>query len=237
MSSKKKLGEATGMKIFLHELNELGTELQFTDQVPWIKTAVLKVDETAQETGKPLKAFPIAVEMELSKVDEVVVINGRIETTLNLNCSRCASPFEHGIQTRFSGLFCQDPEMAGVGYLNERSGKPAGINKGFARHAHDAPVEGEDETGVRPDEWAPTTTSRDLDITYISEDFIELSEVLTEQLQLAVPFQPLCKNTCKGMCFTCGTDLNHGKCACAQLTKESPFSLLKDFQVKSPTVG
>lgn len=70
----------------------------------------------------------------------------------------------------------------------------------------------------------------DLDITYLSEDTIDLKAVLTEQLQLQVPFQPLCREDCKGICFNCGADLNVGRCACAKVTKANPFAALKELK-------
>ena len=108
--------------------------------------------------------------------------------------------------------------MAGVAH-QEAGGKVAGTTKGFARHAHNSAEDALIESG------------QDLDITYLSQDFIDLADVLTEQLQLQVPFQPLCKESCKGVCTQCGADLNVGRCACAKITKATPFSVLKDFKV------
>jgi uncharacterized protein len=117
-----------------------------------------------------------------------------------------------------TGLFCKDPVMAGVGHLTEGN-RPSGQNKGFARHAHDSAADDLISEG------------KDLDITYLSNDYVDLSEVLTEQLQLQVPFQPLCKADCKGMCSHCGADLNTGRCACAKITNAHPFSVLKDLKI------
>lgn len=219
------------MKIYIHELTDLETELDFTQQEEWVRTAVERVDEKSEpdaleellpksvQSHKSQKAErPIRAHFNLRKVDDVVVINGDIETKINLLCSRCASPFQFGTAPHFSALFCKDPVMAGIGHLETQQGvqKPAGQNKGFARHAHD---DSADETG------------QDLDITYLSQDFIELGDVLTEQLQLQVPFQPLCKESCQGMCSQCGADLNVGRCACAKLAKQTPFSVLKNLKL------
>ena len=38
--------------------------------------------------------------------------------------------------------------------------------------------------------------------------------MLREQFVLAVPFAPLCREDCKGLCPQCGIDLNTGTCAC-----------------------
>jgi uncharacterized protein len=220
------------VRIFIRELTDQDTELQFSQDEGWVKAAVERVDEKADSTDptppllhpKSIRPTPqpparsIQVEFRLRKIDDVVVVNGSVDTHINLLCSRCAAPFQLKISPHFSGLFCKDPAMAGVGHLVaiEGESKPAGQNKGFARHAHD---ENSEENG------------QDLDITYLSQDFIELGDVLTEQLQLQVPFQPLCKETCQGICTQCGTDLNVGRCACAKIVKQAPFALLKNLKL------
>jgi uncharacterized protein len=206
------------MKIYLKELTDQETELEFTQDEPWVLEAVERVDEreiadSALQRNKPPR--PIQTDFSLRKVDEVVVMNGSCNTHINLICSRCAGNFEFKTSPHFSGLFCQDPEMAGVGYL-KGAGKPAGQNKGFARHAHDFAAD----------------ESQDLDITYLSGEYIDLGDVLTEQLRLLVPFQPLCKEDCKGICPRCGAELNVGRCACAKLPKNAALSSLQSLNLK-----
>jgi uncharacterized protein len=173
--------------------------------------------KTVSTKTPPLR--PIRVHFSLRKVDEVVVLSGNINTHVSLICSRCANPFQLALTPGISGLFCKDPVMAGVGYLNDETQRPSGQNKGYARHAHDEKADEEISQG------------KDLDITYLSNDYVDLSEVLTEHLQLHVPFQPLCREDCKGMCSQCGADLNTGRCACAKITSAKPFSVLKDFKL------
>jgi uncharacterized protein len=212
-------------KIYLREITDQDTELSFTQEEKWVADAVARVDEKIEGlAAKPpvsSEARPVKTEMTIRKVDEVVVITGRIDTGLQLVCSRCAAYYEHETHPQFTALFCKDPSMAGVAHLDEAEGGPVGRNHGFARHAHD-----EDSDGDESD------AGQNLDITYISEDFIDLAAVVTEQLQLQVPFQPLCSQECKGICFQCGADLNAGRCACSKLAKLTPFSVLKDFKAQ-----
>ncbi len=223
------------MKVFLREINENGTDLHFTHEEPWVLESIKRVDETSHDDAsaldlsslrsnlhanaahidKNLGSREARVSFNIRMVDEVVLANGKLSTHLNLLCSRCGSPFEFGCDATISALFCKDPVMAGVGYLNQ-SGKPSGQIQGFARHAHD---------------MAAGEPGQDLDITYITQDFIDLGELLTEQVQLQVPFQPLCTEECKGLCVTCGTDLNSGRCGCAKIQKSSPFTALKDLKL------
>jgi uncharacterized protein len=206
------------MRIFLHELTDIETELDFDQNEAWVKSAVERVDEAgaARKIERPMQ-----VHFTMNKVDEVAVIQGDIDTNIRLLCSRCAKPFGLPVNTHFSSLFCKDPVMAGIAHLETQQGqlKPAGQNKGFARHAHD--FEGDKLEGV----------GQDIDITYLSQDFIELGDVLTEQLQLQIPFQPLCEETCQGMCTQCGADLNAGRCACAKIMKQTPFAVLKNLKL------
>ena len=224
------------MKIYLREINEHETELEFNQDTPWVVAAVERVDETSEEddtarnqldalrpkSTQPKVAKvprPIHVEFTLNQVDDVVVMNGSIQTYVVLMCSRCAVPFRMNCSHGITGLYCKDPEMAGVGHLiGTTSGtRRAGQNKGHARHAHDA---------------SRDNASSDLDITYLANDYLDLGEVLTEHLQLQLPFQPLCSEDCKGVCTQCGTDLNRGRCACSKINSSSPFAVLK--QKKSP---
>jgi uncharacterized protein len=54
----------------------------------------------------------------------------------------------------------------------------------------------------------------DLDLFPYEGELIDLEPLFREQFVLAVPYAPLCKEDCKGLCPQCGTDLNTGTCAC-----------------------
>lgn len=218
------------MKIYLHEITERETDLDFTQEDEWVKAAVLRVDERLEDARPTPFKRPVSVHFTLRKVDEVYVAEGRVQTAVELVCSRCATSFKYSCQPQFSALFCEDPVMSGIAHLyrpgaNESGpARPMGQNHGFARHAHN-PDEDESESSFE--------SSKDLDITYLSQDHIDLGDVITEQLQLQIPFQPLCNPTCKGMCGQCGADLNAGRCACAKLAAKSPFAVLRDFKLPS----
>lgn len=222
------------MKIFLHEITEQEKELSFSENESWVAQAVLRVDEhtgeyTSEHKSKKPPQRPVQVNFSIRKVDEVIVVGGKIQTHIELMCSRCANTLQYPCNLHFSALFCKDPVMAGVAYLqrqgqdSKENGRPVAQNHGFARHAHDTSNDDDDSS-------SPSET-KDLDITYLSHDFIDLGDVLTEQLQLQIPFQPLCQESCKGICSQCGTDLNHGRCACARIEKRRPFSVLSDFKI------
>lgn len=211
------------MKIYLHEITDLDSEFEFTQEEKWVLDAVRKVDE---EGARPLPGSkaanasrPVHAHFSLHQVDGVVVVNGEVSAPVKLLCSRCANPFDLKCEHGFSALFCKDPVMAGVAHLD--GAKPAGQNQGHARHAHDF---------SKDNEPGHAGAGGDLDITYLSEEYIDLAEVLTEQLQLQIPFQPLCRENCKGICANCGADQNVGRCACSKLVTASPFAVLKNIK-------
>jgi uncharacterized protein len=71
----------------------------------------------------------------------------------------------------------------------------------------------------------------DNDSYYVLENagIIDLDEFLTEFLGLEVPLRYLCSEDCKGLCQTCGKDLNGGECGCPKKAKNPAFKVLDDF--------
>jgi uncharacterized protein len=70
----------------------------------------------------------------------------------------------------------------------------------------------EDEPAAGED--GPEVAAEDLDLFPFDGDKIDLEPLFREQFILAIPFAPLCKEDCKGLCSQCGIDLNTGTCAC-----------------------
>lgn len=241
------MSDGFAMRVFLTEITERDMDLDFTQEDRWVSDAVSRVDERSEDSFVPRPGPRTARgHLSLRKVDDVVVISGDVDTSIQLVCSRCATPFQMPAHPAFSALYCTDPEMAGIAHLaREGSGrssrgddrgdvlKPRGQNKGFQRHAHDSSL----DATYGPNAGKGASGDLDLDITYLSQEYIDLGEVLSEQLQLQVPFQPLCKEDCKGICANCGADLNAGRCACDKIVKTSPFSVLRDFKSTPPAAA
>jgi len=96
-----------------------------------------------------------------------------------------------------------------------------------------------DHTVIRFSEVFKRATSdedRDEDMEEDESDFIEvnadrldLKPYVEEALQLFMPFAPLCSNDCKGLCQTCGQNLNEHKCSCSTEKLDIRFAALKDL--------
>lgn len=63
----------------------------------------------------------------------------------------------------------------------------------------------------------------ELEYIFYDNDQIDMEKILTEQVNLFVPFKPVCKADCKGICPGCGANLNHGACPCDQARNEIKF--------------
>jgi uncharacterized protein len=50
---------------------------------------------------------------------------------------------------------------------------------------------------------------------------IDLGPDIREEIILDYPIQPLCRPGCKGICSTCGKNLNEGGCSCATTEKKT----------------
>jgi uncharacterized protein len=61
---------------------------------------------------------------------------------------------------------------------------------------------------------------------------IDLAPALREQILLAVPPSPVCDEVCKGLCPTCGKDLNAGDCGCEKTTIDPRWAALKSIQLE-----
>jgi uncharacterized protein len=65
---------------------------------------------------------------------------------------------------------------------------------------------------------------------YLKEPVIEVDQLLTEQVLLAIPQKRLCSEHCRGICVGCGAVLNQDLCRCGERETTSPFSVLKRLQ-------
>jgi len=66
---------------------------------------------------------------------------------------------------------------------------------------------------------------------------IPLGEQLRQELELGLPFRPICKEDCQGLCEGCGADLNQEPCSCGEKKTSGPFSGLGDLIKNSETKG
>ena len=70
----------------------------------------------------------------------------------------------------------------------------------------------------------------DLTTAFYENDTIDLGQLMREQFFLALPMKPLCRDDCKGLCPTCGTNWNKGPCDCTNRWEDPRLAALKTLK-------
>jgi uncharacterized metal-binding protein YceD (DUF177 family) len=114
---------------------------------------------------------------------------GTFRGEVTVACSRCIGPVTLPIDEKLRVTFMPRHEMPEPGDEDDQPGEPA--------------EDDEMEVGAE-----------DLDVFPFDGERIDLEPLLREQFILAIPFAPLCAETCKGLCPQCGVDRNTTSCSC-----------------------
>lgn len=73
---------------------------------------------------------------------------------------------------------------------------------------------------------------RDADVARrVEGDYVDPQPEIVGLLLAELPYQTICQADCKGLCPTCGSDLNEGPCHCPSASG-SPFEILKTLRTK-----
>lgn len=79
--------------------------------------------------------------------------------------------------------------------------------------------------------------TEDLRSGYYYGGEIDLSAIVREQILLDIPYKPLCTPSCKGLCSSCGQDLNKGGCSCKEKVFDDRFAPLKGLRISRDQRG
>lgn len=67
----------------------------------------------------------------------------------------------------------------------------------------------------------------DLSDAFYRDDQIDLRQLMEEQFYLTLPMKPLCREDCKGLCPSCGANLNEVTCKCEVRWEDPRLAALK----------
>ncbi len=70
-------------------------------------------------------------------------------------------------------------------------------------------------------------TDDDMSVGFYRDDRIDINKMVWEQIYLALPMKPLCKEDCRGLCSQCGANLNLSKCDCEKDLVDPRLATLK----------
>jgi uncharacterized protein len=206
------------MLVKIEEIQESG--LKRTEP---IKAEVLKTALADSEGFALVSSGDLSVSFK--KVSGRVFLRGGFSAELTCPCKRCTTPVEVPVDVEFSLRMV--PEA-----MAPRS---------------DAAAEGKDPNAPAPkrrkyqkkedDGQSPSAASFELD-EIDAEPFdgktIDLDPVVREQVLLALPVSVLCREDCRGLCPTCGEDLNEKDCGHGKVKEvDVRLAKLKDIKLKN----
>jgi uncharacterized protein len=155
----------------------------------------------AREEGSDGQATEVvsgfAFQLDVARKADDIILSGDLEAEVILECSRCARRYSHALRDPFS--------LA----LEPAKGREPTDLEG---------VQGLAENGV----WL----GEDLEAGWFRGPKIGLDDFFGEVIAMAMPLQPLCSESCPGICSHCGADLAKTQCDCVDERLESPFAVL-----------
>jgi uncharacterized protein len=144
-----------------------------------------------------------ALEVDLYSEGENVHVSGRMRGDVVVACGRCLGPARIPLDEDIHATFMPEGSLA--------------------KAVDEAPAEGDE--GVE-------LAAEDLDVYPYDGEAVDLEPIIREQLVLAVPYAPLCREDCKGLCPQCGVDRNVESCTCEK-PLDPRFAALKGLKLPS----
>jgi uncharacterized protein len=156
-------------------------------------------------------ALPVVIDVEIVRSGEEVFVSGKISGGLTLACSRCLEPAEKGFEESFRGVYLPEPESTEGPAGRARTGREPGL----AREAGSRMVDSESE-----------------EVFHHVNGWLDLNPLLREQIVLCIPNRALCSEDCRGLCPSCGADLNAKACDCAESEGFTKFEKLRALRIR-----
>ena len=87
---------------------------------------------------------------------------------------------------------------------------------------------------IEPEDVEPEEieiSAQDMGLIYFQGEEVNLRDGIQEQVVMAFPIRPLCRENCRGLCAACGADLNQVDCGCDLTPVSNKFAALKDLKL------
>ena len=145
----------------------------------------------------------LAVELRSYRIGTDLLLEGRLRGALGLECGRCLARYRHALAESFRLVL----EPAGARLPADPEAARSLAEHGFC-------------------------LGDELELGWFQGHEIDLTPFVLEVVALAIPVQPLCRESCKGLCPQCGADRNETECGCEAPRDTSPFAVLKSLQTR-----
>lgn len=185
-----------------------------------IKAEVLSAALEESEGFTLVSSTPLAASFK--KVSGRVFVTGKFTASLSCPCKRCTTAVPVPLDIDFSLRMIPEPTAPRVD--DEAEARPDAKPRRRSQKKED-------------DGLASMAASFELD-EIDAEPFdgktIDLDPVVREQVLLALPVSVVCREDCKGLCSTCGQDLNQGDCGHGGVKEvDVRLAKLKDIKLKN----
>jgi|GEM_PF-321551 len=154
----------------------------------------LGADRTSTVDGQPVVDRG-QIDVELYADGNTIFVQGTIKGSIAIACSRCVAPMALTFDEPVRVTYVPVAEL------------PVAKPDDEAAPARRKKADDEDD-GV---ELSPDA----LDVFPYDGETVDLESLVREQFVLAVPYAPLCREDCQGLCAQCGADKNLAACECA----------------------
>ncbi len=169
-----------------------------------------QVDEVVRGDKAGYRASgPAHVDVRLEKLNRRILLSGRANAELTCPCGRCLNAMTVRVPVDFRMTLVPADEYA----------RPE-----QARQVHG---ERRDRGEVRV---AGSFGAKDADEETYTGKVIDLEPILREQVLLALPGYPVCREGCRGLCPLCGANLNDRDCGCDHHVPDPRWAGLKNVK-------
>jgi len=146
---------------------------------------------------------PAHVDARLDKFERRIRLTGQARVKVGAACGRCLVPVDVEVPVEF------DLALVPADEYQDPDGEAG-------------------DTGPVAGSFDPRAVDED---TYEGK-VIDLDPILREQILLALPSYPVCRDACKGLCTVCGTNLNEKECGCDRHVPDPRWAGLKNVKLQ-----
>jgi len=205
------------MLVKIEEIQEPGLELKESIQVEVLVEALADAGGYELVSSQPL-------EVSFKRVSGQVHLRGSFSAVVMAPCRRCLKSVSLDVPVAFA------LRMVPEGRRRDEDEEDVETEKGPGGRGRRRSRKEDDGQGL----VAASFELDEIDVEPFDGKTIDLDPVIREQVMLALPVTVLCREECKGLCPTCGQDLNEQGCGHGN-EKEVDVRLarLKDIKLKN----